>query len=163
MKVVLLGLSGTGKTTIGNILKKTYGFPVVEADDDVHQRYNGIWPDQEALIDASFEETNRQVLRMQHVFFITSWLEKDIIASFSAHGFCLLLLVAPLEDLLQRRQQRDGKYPPALLKRVQHNHRVFLDIVQEPTISTLFALTLDMSKTTTQQAISLTMNLIADR
>ena len=72
MKVALLGLSGTGKTTIGNILKETYDVPVVEADDDVLQRYNGLWPDQEALIDVSFEETNHRVLEMQHVFFVTT-------------------------------------------------------------------------------------------
>src|SRR6266436_235748 len=125
MKVALLGLSGTGKTTIGNILKETYDVPVVEADDDVLQRYNGLWPDQEALIDVSFEETNHRVLEMQHVFFITSWLEKETITAFSAHGF--------------------------------------LEIVQAPTISSLFMLTLDMSKTTTQEAISLIRNLITDQ
>jgi broad-specificity NMP kinase len=160
MKVVLLGLSGTGKTTMGNVLKGTYGFPVVEADDEVHRQYNGLWPDQEALIDCSFETTNRRILEMQHVFFITSWLEKDTIAAFSAHGFCLLLLIAPLEELLRRRKQRDGEYPPALLKRVRHNYRAFLEIVQAPAISKLFALTLDMSSTTTQEAISLIRNLI---
>ena len=71
MKVVLLGVSGSGKTTIGDILKKTYGVPVLEADDEVLGRYNSLWPEQEALIDVSFKETNRRVLEMQHVFFIT--------------------------------------------------------------------------------------------
>jgi len=163
MKVALLGLSGTGKTTIGNILKETYDVPVVEADDDVLQRYNGLWPDQEALIDVSFEETNHRVLEMQHVFFITSWLEKETITAFSAHGFCLLLLLAPLEELLLRRRLRDGEVQPTLLERVQNNYHAFLEIVQAPTISSLFMLTLDMSKTTTQEAISLIRNLITDQ
>jgi shikimate kinase len=57
MKVILLGLAGTGKTAIGNILRERYNFPVLEADDEVLRQYNGAWPDEEELIDASFEET----------------------------------------------------------------------------------------------------------
>lgn len=160
MKVVLLGLSGTGKTTIGTLLKKKYEFPILEADDDVKLRYNGIWPDEEHLIDASFEETNRRVLEMQHVFFITSWLEKDMIQTFFVRGFQLVLCVAPLEELLRRRQVRDGAYSPALLQRVRKNYQIFLNSVQTAKISPLFALTLDMAKTTPEQALHRIVDLI---
>lgn len=160
MKIVLLGVSGTGKTTIGTLLKKRYAFPVLEADDEVKLHYNGIWPDEEHLIDASFEATNRRVLEMQHILFITSWLEKETIQAFSARGFQLVLFVAPLEELLRRRQMRDGAYSPTLLQRVRKNYQTFSNIVQAPTIWPLFALTLDMSKTTPEQALHRIVDLI---
>lgn len=153
MKVILLGLSGTGKTTIGNQLKERYGFPVLEADDEALRRYNGIWLDDEALIDASFEETNRRVLTMSHVFFITTWLEKEMIEAFYAAGFHLIRLLAPLDELLRRRRLRDGKFKADILQRVKHNYQAFLDIVQEPDIAALFSLKLDMSQISTDEAI----------
>lgn len=153
MKVALLGLSGTGKTTIGNLLKEHYGFPVLEADDEVLRRYNGSWPDEEALIDSSFEETNRRVLTMSHVFFITTWLEKEMIEAFYAADFRLILLLAPLDELLRRRRIRDGEFSPDIQQRVKHNYQAFLEIVQEPHIATLFSLTLDMSQISTDEAI----------
>ncbi len=162
MKVVLLGVSGSGKTTIGDILRKTYDVPVLEADDEVLRYYDGLWPEQEALIDVSFAETNRRVLEMQHVFFITSWLEKETITTFSARGFCLLLLLAPLEETLRRRRLRDGEFQSTFLERAQNNYRAFLEIVQASAISALFALTLDMASITTQEAISRISNLIKD-
>jgi shikimate kinase len=160
MKIVLLGVSGTGKTTIGTLLKKKYAFPVLEADDEVKLHYNGTWPDEEYLIDASFEATNRRVLELQSIFFITSWLEKETIQAFSARGFQLVLLVAPLEELLRRRQVRDGAYSPTLLQRARRNYQTFLNIVQAPMISPLFALILDTSKTTSEQALHCIVDLI---
>ncbi|WP_242527520.1 shikimate kinase [Ktedonosporobacter rubrisoli] len=158
--MILFGLSGSGKSTVGTLLKKRYEFPVLEADDDVELRYNGVWPAEEHLIDASFEETNLRVLEMQHVFYITSWLEKDRIREFSARGFQIILLVASLEELLRRRQARDGAYPPALVQRAKKNYRIFRDTIQEPMISPLFALTLDMLKTSPEQAVQRILDLL---
>ena len=74
MKVILLGRTGSGKSTIAPSLGEALGLTVLEADDETTRLNGGQWPEDEDVIDQFFAVTNRKVLPMESVLYITSWL-----------------------------------------------------------------------------------------
>jgi len=43
VRVAILGITGTGKSTVGYFLKNDYGYNVLEVDEPVIELNNGTW------------------------------------------------------------------------------------------------------------------------
>lgn len=142
IKVVLLGLTGSGKTTVGEALKNQYGLPVLEVDDEVLKKNKGKWPKNEKTVDKLFAEVNKEVLKMNNVVYITSFLERQDISSFKKAGFNIIEMHADVDELLKRKTKRDSP-PNKNLERFRKNYRYYLTVTQLPEIKRLFTLSLD--------------------
>ncbi len=109
MKVLLLGLSGSGKSTIAPVLAEKYHLRLIEADDAVEVANGGVWPhENDEFIDRVFRETNQKVIDLDNIIYVTSWLEADWLKRFSDKGFKVIEMHADFENLVQRKIKRDN-------------------------------------------------------
>lgn len=109
MKILLLGLSGSGKSTIAPQLAEKYALELVEADDAVEVANGGVWPDgDDEFIDRIFRETNQKVIDLDNIVYVTSWLESDWVKRFYDCGFKIIEMHADFETLVQRKINRDN-------------------------------------------------------
>ena len=106
MKVVLLGRSGVGKSTLAPALGRAFNVDVVEVDDETERLNGGVWSDDEATVDGYFALIHPQVLVMDSVIYVTSWLEPEEISDFHQAGFLIIVLDAELLTLIERKRQR---------------------------------------------------------
>lgn len=143
MKLVLFGRTGVGKSTLAASLGQTFGLDVLEADDEATRLNNGIWPDEEEAIDYYFELTNQQVLEMDSVLYVTSWLEPDTIVAFRQKGFLLVELFADFDTLLSRKEQRGDTIDE---KQFTTNYQRHLEIINHPQVQPVLSFRLDTSR-----------------
>ncbi len=66
--MVILGLTNSGKSSVAEILKDR-GWPVLEVDDEAQMKNDGIWPEDEEILDKLFKEVNTEVLKMKKYYF----------------------------------------------------------------------------------------------
>lgn len=107
LRVVLLGTTCSGKTSVGRILAERYGLPIIEVDWEAQKIDPDIFRKHDhEFIDKTFEEINARVLKMEEVMFITSFLEPERIEDFNRAGFKIIQLYANLKELIKRRTAR---------------------------------------------------------
>ncbi len=129
VKAVIMGLTNSGKSSAAEILQKK-GWPILEVDDEAQKRNGGIWPESEEVLDVLFRQINEEVLLMENVIFVTSFLEIENIKRFYASGFKIIVIHADYEELLRRKIQRDGQ-PKDNLERFNRNYWNFVKILEE--------------------------------
>lgn len=108
-KILILGLSGSGKSTVASNLAKNYGLKLLEADNLVMETNGGIWPEgDDQFIDGVFEKANVEALKMDKVIYVISWLTPERIRDFYEAGFVIFEMHADFDELLRRKELRDG-------------------------------------------------------
>lgn len=142
MKLVLLGRSGVGKSTVAVSLGQAFGLSVLEADDETTRLNGGVWPKKEETIDYYFELTNSRVLEMRSVLYVTSWLEPEEIAAFHQKGFFIVELHADLPALISRKKQRGDSIDD---KRFLTNYVRYQEIVDGAEVQRMLSLRIDTS------------------
>jgi len=152
MKILILGLSASGKTTLGKSLSKLFGVPVIEADDETRKLNNGVWPSDEKVIDRYFDVINEWVLKMENVIYITSWLEKEAIVKFFNNGFKIIELHGKFEKLLSRRMNRDDP-SKLLIKRFKKNYSKYTKIISKPEVTKTTTTSIDVSDLTVEELL----------
>ncbi len=153
MKLVLLGLSGSGKSTVAPGLGRALGLELLEIDDETTRLNGGTWPKSEALIDALFERIVPRVLQMDAVLFVTSWLDPEEITAFYEHGFAIVELHATFEELVNRKLGRGDALEDG---RMDKNYPIYQDILRDATTQGLLHLSLEttgLSPAEVEQAI----------
>jgi len=128
-KVVILGLTGSGKTTVVNALRKK-GWSILEVDDEVVKRNKGKWPEDEKVINKFFAEINKEVVKLDEVVFVTSFLEKNDIQMFFQSGFKIIEMHADHHELIKRKKRRDNPSSKKLL-RFKKNYDYYNKVVYE--------------------------------
>lgn len=112
MKLLLLGLSGSGKSTVAKLLAGKYKLSLYEADDEVMKANGGVWPKDDAnfddFVDRVFEETNKKVINLENIIYVISWMEKERIEEFYNNGFVIVEMHADFDELIKRKELRDG-------------------------------------------------------
>ena len=141
MKLLLLGPSGVGKSTLANSLGQTLGLEVLEIDDETERLNGGIWPESEEVIDALFARIVKNFLETDadSILFVTSWLSVEEIEAFYARGFQIIELHAPLAELVKRKRQRGDSLEDG---RIYKNHRAYKDIVSAAVAEGMVSLSL---------------------
>lgn len=144
MKVVLLGITGSGKSTTAQSVAGPLNLKVVEADNEVIRLNHGLWPDDEEIIDKYFQVTSDEVLKMNDVLYVISWLSKERIQQFIQNGFKVIELHAPVEELLRRKIRRDNPTKVSI-NRFKESYGGYYEVVEDKEIRPLLTLSLDTS------------------
>lgn len=127
--IILMGVSGTGKTTVGQALAQALGAKFIDGDD-LHPRHNIL----KMASGQPLEDSDRQpwLERISDVIFslgqknesgvlVCSALKKryrDQLRQGNRH-LCFLWLTGDYDCILQRMQQRKGHFMPEALLRSQ--------------------------------------------
>jgi shikimate kinase len=152
MKILLLGVSCSGKSTIASDLATALKLRLLEADDEVLRLNGGVWPPDEETIDTYFGVTNKEVLKMDNIVYVISWLEQNDIFAFYKADFILVEIHASYEVLRKRKQARDNPAKQAE-KRHQKNFKLYSEIVNDPNINKLLSVSLDTSELTLDEVL----------
>ena len=140
MKVLLLGRSGAGKSTVAPNVGRAFGLTVLEVDDEATKLNGGVWPETEEAIDALFDRITPKVLAMDTILFVTSWLSVEEIAAFYERGFYIVELHAAFGELVARKRRRGDSLDDG---RFYENYRTYQSITDDAASKNLFHLSLD--------------------
>jgi adenylate kinase family enzyme len=154
MKVLLLGLTGSGKSTVSKNIAKKYNLTVVEADDEVIRHNNGIWPEDEALIDKYFDQTSLRMLQEDNVLYVISWMDKVDILKFLDNGFKIIELHAQLEELIKRKINRDNPSEDQI-NRFKNNYQGYIDVVTDTDVQKALNVTINTTNLTSNEVESI--------
>jgi len=152
MRVLLLGLTGAGKTTVAKIIAEKHNFNLVEADDEVI-KLNGGWPDDEKIIDKYFEVTNDRVLDLDSILYVISWLTPKGIKEFYDRGFLIIELHANFDELLKRKMARDGMSDEER-ERFGENYKGYVQDILSDETRKKFTLSLDTTYLTPEEILA---------
>jgi RNase adaptor protein for sRNA GlmZ degradation len=139
VKIVILGLTNSGKSTVSAVLKDKNWF-IVEVDDIAQYKNKGVWPEDEDLLDKLFKEVNEEVLKLNNVIFVTSFLEIKDLERFHEAGFKIIELHASYDELVRRKVQRDGA-PQDNYERFNRNYKNYQNML--PLMKDHLSLSLD--------------------
>ena len=144
MKLVLLGPSGVGKSTIAASLGQILGLEVLEIDDEA-ERLNGGWPESEDVIDDLFERIVKDFLKTdaKFVLFVTSYLLAKEIAAFYERGFVVIELHATLPELVKRKRQRGDALDN---ERIYRNYGSYKSITDDPSVRSMLRVSVDTTQ-----------------
>ena len=155
MKLLLLGTTCAGKSTLAPALAQRYGLTLLEADDEVQRSNGGVWPPDEATIDTYFAQTTPKVLQMEDILYVISWLSKAEIQAFYKAGFKLVELHARYDEIKRRKLIRDD-FDLYGEERLQRNFHAYRDLIADPEVREWFAVSLDttgLEPTQVRQAV----------
>lgn len=141
-KLLLLGITGSGKSTISEPIGRTLGMEVLEVDKEVIRLNNGLWPNDGDLIRKLMLATNDAVLKMDHILYVTSWLSKENIKQFYKKGFKIIELHADFEELLKRKIKRDNP-PQNQIDQFKEDSEGYYEVINDQEIQDLITLSLD--------------------
>lgn len=142
MKIILLGITGSGKSTIAQKIASVFGIQVIEADNEVIRLNNGLWPKEEQIIDKYFQIISDKVLEMDNIVYVISWLSKKRVKQFFDKGFKIIELHASIEELLKRKVQRDNP-AESEINRFKENFNGYYEVVFDEKVKPLITLSLD--------------------
>ncbi len=127
-KVIILGPSGSGKSSIIRKLSKENLFKRnIDVDEEIVKLNNNKWPESEAEIDMYMSTINGDILLMDEVLFVTSWLELEDMKAFVQNEFIIIELYVSYEILYERKLKRDGRVE----KRFKKNFETYMDIIEQ--------------------------------
>ena len=142
MKLLLLGMTCAGKSTLATALAQRYGLTLLEADDEVQRLNGGVWPHDEVTIDTYFAQTTPKVLKMEQVLYVISWLSKAEIQQFHNADFKLIELHASYDETKRRKVLRDD-FALYGEERLQRNFYAYRNLIADPELSEWFTVSLD--------------------
>ncbi|MEK7648153.1 MAG: hypothetical protein AAB384_03940 [Patescibacteria group bacterium] len=152
MRLLILGLSATGKTTLATTLRTITNAPVIDVDDAVRAITGGSWPADMDTLDALFESVNRDVIGLPRAIYLTSWLTAAQIREFATTGWTLIELHAEVHERINRRIARGDSMNEAIRDRILRHHAMLDTVVLET--HNLFTKMFDVTKMTTQELVA---------
>jgi len=162
MKVLLLGLTGAGKTTVAKNVANKYNLNLIEADDEVIKLNGGHWPNSEEIIDRYFEVTNDKVMGLDNVLYIISWLIPERINEFYNKDFIIIELHADFNELLRRKISRDGVSDEEK-KRFRKNYLGYVKDILSDKTKRMLTLSLDTTKLSSEEIMFKVNGAVADK
>ena len=116
MKILLLGLSGSGKTTIAKEISSRFSLNLYEADDEVKRINGGVWPESDDVVTKGFEIANAKALIQDDIIYVISWLSEEEINKFLKSNFIIFETHAEFDELVRRKIKRDKITPKKIEK-----------------------------------------------
>lgn len=141
-KLLLLGITGAGKSTAAIPIAKYFGIQIFESDQEVIRLNNGLWPKNLKIILKYMRVVNKMALDMDNIIYITSWLTKSDVKRFYKNGFKIIELHADLETLIKRKVNRDNP-PQSQIDQFRKTYGGYYEVVNHLEIKPLITLSLD--------------------
>jgi|SRR3989344_882142 len=151
-KLLLLGITGSGKSTISGVIGQALGLKILEVDQEVIRLNNGLWPKDGDIIRKYMLATNDTVLKMDSILYVTSWLNKEDIKKFYEKEFKIIELHANFEELLKRKIKRDNP-PQNQLDQFKDDSEGYYEVINDKEIQPLITLSLDTTNMPTESVI----------
>ena len=151
-KFLLLGIPGSGKSTISGVIGQALGLKILEVDQEVIRLNNGLWPKDGDIIRKYMLATNDTVLKMDSILYVTSWLNKEDIKKFYEKEFKIIELHANFEELLKRKIKRDNP-PQNQLDQFKDDSEGYYEVINDKEIQPLITLSLDTTNMPTESVI----------
>ncbi len=148
MKLLLLGLSGSGKSTVAKLVAEKFKLKLVEADDKVEEINGGTWPDNDETITKGFKIANDEALQSDNILYVISWLTHKEIKKFLNAGFKIVEMHAEFEELVKRKLKRDNETPERIEK-FKLTYIEYFNTVLNENIKDLYSLSIDTTNKTT--------------
>lgn len=142
---MLLGITGSGKSTISESIAKSLGLEIFEVDREVIRFNNGFWPKDAAVISKYVEITNEEVVKRDNVLYIASWLNKKWVKQFYSNGFKIIELHADIEELLRRKIKRDSPGQDQI-DTFRKSYEGYYEVVNDKEIQCMISLSLDTTR-----------------
>jgi adenylate kinase family enzyme len=134
MKILLLGLSASGKSTAAKIISEKYGIVLIEADDEVEKYNGGIWPHNDEIITKVFKATNKKVVNQDNIIYVTSWMTHKTVKKFYDNGFIIIEMHADFDELIRRKKIRDNitleKIEKFKLTFIEYHNTLLSDLIK---------------------------------
>lgn len=150
MKMLLLGLSGSGKTTVSKLIATKYGLSIYEADDEVEKINGGVWPDSDDIITQGFEIANKKAVKLDNVIYVTSWLEQKEIKKFFDSGFKIYEMHADFDELVRRKRIRDS-ITSEKIEKFKLTYKEYFDTILAKNVVSMYKLSIDSTKISTKE------------
>jgi len=141
-KLLLLGITGSGKSTISKSIGQALGLKVLQVDHEVIRLNNGLWPKDADTISKYMLTINDAVLEMDGILYMTSWLSKQSVKQFHEKGFRIIELHANFEELLRRKIKRDNPTQNQIDK-FREDSKGYYEVINDKEIQPLITLSLD--------------------
>lgn len=154
MKVLLLGLTGSGKSTIAPKIAKEFNLQLVEADNEVIKQNGGIWPKEEVIIGKYFDISNTETVKRNNIIYVISWMNKETVINFKDNGFTIIELHADINELIRRKSQRDNIAIDEI-ERFKENYGGYYEVINDNKIRNLLAASIDTTNMSIETAIIL--------
>lgn len=163
MKILILGLSGAGKSTVSKLLAEYYKLELIEADDEVMKANGGVWPKDsnttDDFIDRIFEETNKRVVETDNFVYVISWMKEERIRQFYDKGFIIIEMHADYDVLLKRKEKRDG-FSGVEPNMFQNAYISYFETILSSELKELYTLSIDTTNLTTDKIFKMICNRI---
>jgi shikimate kinase len=150
MKILLLGLSGSGKTTVAKLIAEKFKLKLVEADDKVEEINGGTWPDNDETITKGFRIANDEALLSDNILYVISWLTHKEIKKFVKAGFKIVEMHADFEELVRRKKERDN-ISPEKIEKFKLTYIEYFNTILNENIKDTYVVSIDSTNLTTQQ------------
>ena len=151
-KLLLLGITGSGKSAISKPIGQALGLKVLEVDQEVIRLNNGLWPKDADTVSKYMLTTNDAALEMDGIVYVTSWLSRESMKQFYQKGFRIIELHADFEELLRRKLKRDNPTQSEIDK-FRENSKGYYEVINDKEIEHLITLSLDNTGMTLESAI----------
>jgi len=148
MKLLLLGLSGSGKSTVAKLVAEKLKIKLIEADDTVEKINGGIWPDNDETITKGFRIANDEALQSDNILYVISWLTHKEIKKFIEAGFKIIEMHADFDELVKRKKERDN-ISPEKIEKFKLTYIEYFNTVLNENIKDLYSISIDTTNKTT--------------
>ncbi len=147
MKLLLLGLSASGKSTVAKKISEKFNLKLLEADDTVEKINGGTWPDNDETITKGFKIANDEALQSDNILYVISWLTHKEIKRFLNAGFKIVEMHAEFEELVKRKLKRDNETPERIEK-FKLTYIEYFNTVLNENIKDLYRVSIDTTNKT---------------
>lgn len=148
MKILILGLSGSGKSTVAKLVAEKLKIKLIEADDTVEKINGGIWPDNDETITKGFRIANDEALQSDNILYVISWLTHKEIKKFIEAGFKIIEMHADFDELVKRKKERDN-ISPEKIEKFKLTYIEYFNTVLNENIKDLYSISIDTTNKTT--------------
>lgn len=159
MKILLLGLSGSGKTTIAKEISIRFSLNLYEADDEVKRINGGVWPESDDIITKGFEIANAKALIQDDIVYVISWLSEEEINKFLKSNFIIFETHAEFEELVRRKIKRD-KITPKKIEKFKLTYIEYFNTILNKDMTGKYRMSIDTTNLTKDDLFEIVINSI---
>ncbi len=159
MKILLLGLSGSGKTTIAKEISILFSLNLYEADDEVKRINGGVWPESDDIITKGFEIANAKALIQDDIVYVISWLSEEEINKFLKSNFIIFETHAEFEELVRRKIKRD-KITPKTIEKFKLTYIEYFNTILNKDMTGKYRMSIDTTNLTKDDLFEIIINSI---